>query len=135
MVISVHSLRRLALAAAALFALTAGGCGGRSGGDPITTDELLDRINGGSAPYVLDVRAAGEFETIRIAGAVNIPHYQLDGRISELPDPSTEIVLVDQKGGRSRAARNILEAAGFENLRELEGHMFQWVMQKYPVEH
>lgn len=116
-----------------LAVLLISGCGEEGGGKPISAEELLDRLNAGNVPLVLDVRSAGEFETIHIAGAQNIPLYLLEERFAELPGPDEEVVLVDQKGGRSRAARRILLDAGFTNVRILEGHMFQWVMNKYPA--
>lgn len=116
-----------------LAVLLISGCGDEGGGKPISVEELLDRLNAGSVPLVLDVRSAGEFETIHIAGARNIPLYLLEERLAELPGPDEEVVLVDQKGGRSRAARRILRDAGFTNVRILEGHMFQWVLSRHPV--
>lgn len=101
---------------------------------PISARELLERLDDGTAPLILDVRSTGEFSTIRIAGSLNIPHYTLEDRLGELPEPDSEIVLVDQKGGRARAARQTLSGAGYTNIRFLEGHMFQWVMNKYPTE-
>ena len=43
-------------------------CGEEGGGKPISAEELLDRLNAGNVSLVLDVRSAGEFETIHIAG-------------------------------------------------------------------
>lgn len=101
---------------------------------PISAQELLERLDDGTAPLILDVRSTGEYSTIHIAGSLNIPHYTLEDRLGELPEPDSEIVLVDQKGGRARAARQTLTDAGYTNIRLLEGHMFQWVMNKYPTE-
>ncbi|MFC1680562.1 rhodanese-like domain-containing protein [Pseudomonadota bacterium] len=129
----LHRWMRVRPVFVALAVLLIFACGEEGGGKPISAEELLDRLNAGNVSLVLDVRSAGEFETIHIAGARNIPLYLLEERLAELPGPDEEVVLVDQKGGRSRAARRILLDAGFTNVRILEGHMFQWVLSRHPV--
>ena len=47
-------------------------------------DELVSRIEAGNVT-VLDVRPSREFEAGHIAGAVSIPHDELEKRLSELP--------------------------------------------------
>ena len=97
--------------------------------------ELLKRIEDGSAPTILDVRSPGEYATVHIPGAINIPHYELNDRLSELIDMRhQEIVVHCQQGPRADIAQNILNDAGFTKIRELEGHMYQWVLERYPVE-
>lgn len=119
---------------ALLLVLIVSGCGDEGASAPISAEALLGRLDDGTAPVILDVRSTGEYSTIHIAGSLNIPHYTLEDRLGELPGPDSEIVLVDQKGGRARAARQTLSDAGFTNIRILDGHMFQWVMNQYPTE-
>jgi rhodanese-related sulfurtransferase len=60
--------------------------------------------------------STGEYQTLHISGAVDSPHYTLKGRLSELSEPDDEIVLVDQKGGRTRKARQVLAESGFTKI-------------------
>lgn len=130
----VRWLQCLHTALIGLVVLVISGCGEAGVGKPMAAEELLERMRDGTAPLILDVRSTGEFDTIHIASALNIPHFNLKDRLGELPDPGSEVVLVDQKGGRARQARTILADAGFTNVRLLDGHMFQWVMNKHPIE-
>jgi rhodanese-related sulfurtransferase len=58
--------------------------------EPISRDELLDRLRCGSAT-VLDVRPEDEFQQGHVPGALNIPLAQLERRLAELP-PDREVV-------------------------------------------
>jgi len=58
--------------------------------EPVSRDELLDRLRAGSAA-VLDVRPEDEFANGHLPEALNIPLAQLERRLAELP-PDQEIV-------------------------------------------
>jgi rhodanese-related sulfurtransferase len=58
--------------------------------EPVSRDELLDRLRAGSAA-VLDVRPEDEFANGHLPEALNIPLAQLERRLTELP-PDQEIV-------------------------------------------
>lgn len=131
---SLRWLQSLRAALAGMVVLVIFGCGEAGDSKPMAAEELLDRIREGTAPMILDVRSTGEFAALHIAGAINIPHFKLKDRLEELPGTGVEVVLVDQKGGRARQARTLLLDEGFTNVRMLDGHMFQWVMSKYPIE-
>ena len=52
--------------------------------EPVSRDELLDRLRTGTAA-VLDVRPEDEFADGHLPNAVNIPFSQLERRLAELP--------------------------------------------------
>lgn len=52
--------------------------------EPVSREELLDRLRCGSAT-VLDVRPEDEFQQGHLEGALNIPLAQLERRLAELP--------------------------------------------------
>ena len=52
--------------------------------EPVSRQELLDRLRCGSAP-VLDVRPEVEFKMGHLPSALNIPLAQLEQRLAELP--------------------------------------------------
>ena len=62
---------------------------------------------------LLDVRTPAEFAQGSVAGALNIPLQQLEGRLRELPK-NKKIVTFCRSGGRSGSAAGILSRAGFQ---------------------
>jgi molybdopterin/thiamine biosynthesis adenylyltransferase/rhodanese-related sulfurtransferase len=76
---------------------------------------------------VLDVREPREVEIARIEidGALVIPLGELPRRLGELPTHA-EIVTFCHHGLRSLRAREILQAAGFGNVRSLAGGIDAW---------
>jgi rhodanese-related sulfurtransferase/DNA-binding transcriptional ArsR family regulator len=89
----------------------------RSAMDAIDFDELKTRLKAGSV-ILLDVRPAEEYAAGHIAGAISIPHDQLDERLRELPKDKEVVaycrgpycVFADQavatlKGKRRKARR------------------------------
>jgi len=101
----------------------------------IAPAELAERLAGGSAPLILDVRTPEEFASGHIPGAVNVPQDQLAERISSLDlAPDTEIVVHCERGGRARASASVLADAGYTRVRDLSGHMQVWRAKSLPVE-
>lgn len=65
----------------------------------------------------IDVRSPEEFATGHLAGATNIPHDEIAGRIAALvPDKSTEIHLYCRSGRRSGLAREVLLGQGYTKV-------------------
>ena len=74
---------------------------------------------------LLDVRSSEEFSGGHIEGAINIPIQELAGRLDELGDKSSPIVVYCQVGGRSVMAKRLLESNGFTQVHDLGG-IGQW---------
>jgi rhodanese-related sulfurtransferase len=83
------------------------------------------------AQHLIDVRTASEFSTGHIAGAVNIPLDQIEGRIADI-DPTAPLVLVCKAGTRARTAANLI-APCRGNASVLEGGMDAWYRARRPV--
>lgn len=94
----------------------------------MTVSELKRRVEGKSAPFVLDVRQPEEFNEASIDGAVLIPLGQLETRLGEL-DKNAEIVVHCKSGGRSTRAVQFLESRGFANVANLTGGITSWLAQ------
>ncbi|WP_346924644.1 molybdopterin-synthase adenylyltransferase MoeB [uncultured Arthrobacter sp.] len=83
--------------------------------------------------HLVDVRETGEFEIVRIDGAVLIPQ----GRIlageawHELPQ-DTDIVFHCKGGTRSAAVLAAARTAGYERVSHLEGGILAWVRDVEP---
>lgn len=87
----------------------------------INAAELIERLNNGDAPLLLDVREKIEYYTYNIGG-INIPLSVLADEWEQLDDnKSAEIVVVCKAGIRSRTAQQILQQHGFGNVKNLTG--------------
>jgi rhodanese-related sulfurtransferase len=75
--------------------------------------------------FILDVREPYEWDEIHIPGAKLAPLGELKDRLSELP-VDQEIVVVCRSGNRSAVGRDILLAAGFDQVTSMAGGMNQW---------
>ena len=100
--------------------------------EPVSRDELLDRLRAGSAA-VLDVRPEDEFANGHLPEALNIPLAQLEQRLAELP-PDQEIVAYCRGPWcvLSFEAVAILRQRGFR-VRRLEDGYPEWKMAGLPV--
>lgn len=89
----------------------------------------------GTRPDVrlLDVRTPGEFESVHIQGAYNVPLDTLGEHAREIGSVANPIVLVCQSGQRARKAEDALARAGMGNLHVLDGGVNGWVAAGLPV--
>ncbi len=79
----------------------------------------------------LDVRTPGEHAQIRLPGAILIPLSTLRGRLDEIPRDK-EVVTFGQISLRGYEASLILRAAGFPQVRVLDGGIAMWPYEKLP---
>ena len=83
---------------------------------------------------VLDVRTPEEYAQSHIPGAVNIPVADLLSRVAELSSlKDEEIVVYCQLGPRAAFAGYVMTQNGFTGVRDLQGHMQQWLADGHPV--
>jgi rhodanese-related sulfurtransferase len=100
----------------------------------ITSQELADRIQAGSAPFILDVRTVEEFAEGHVPGAVNIPVSDLANRAGEImPYQQEEIVVYCAVGPRAYFVGMLMEKNGFTGVLDLKGHMHEWVSRGHPT--
>jgi adenylyltransferase/sulfurtransferase len=85
-------------------------------------------IDGGKAPFLLDVREPYEYMLCHIEGAKLIPLGQLPGRLSEL-DKQSDIVVYCHSGERSASAARLLKNSGFGKVTNLKGGIKAWAEQ------
>jgi rhodanese-related sulfurtransferase len=86
--------------------------------------EYDDVVHAGT--QFIDVREPHEFSERSFSGAVNIPLDLLPGRLGEL-DKARRTVLLCRSGGRSTTAAELLTAAGFTEVINLDGGMFAYM--------
>ena len=83
---------------------------------------------------LLDVRTPGEYETVHIRGAYNVPLDTLGEHAEEIRATVDEpVVLICQSGSRARKAEEALKAAGMPNLHVLDGGVNGWIGEGKPV--
>ena len=99
----------------------------------ITTAELAAWLNdhNRSAPLLLDIRTAAEFEVSHLAGA---RHVAPDALASVVHGPKDRaIVTYCSVGYRSGAFAKKLRDAGYTNVMNLEGSIFRWANERRPI--
>ncbi|MFV5996786.1 rhodanese-like domain-containing protein [Streptomyces sp. NPDC056231] len=100
----------------------------------IDSAALQRLIREGRGPRLLDVRTPGEFRSVHIPGAYNVPMATLREHRAELRTHLDEdVVLVCRSGTRAAQAEAALAEAGLPNLRVLDGGMIAWETAGGPV--
>ena len=82
--------------------------------------------------YLLDVRTPQEFQQARIAGAHLIPIDQVMQRVGELPK-NQPILVYCAVGSRSAQVFNFLARRGYAEVYNLDGGIYAWAAQGYPL--
>ncbi len=80
--------------------------------------ELLEKDS--SSLFLLDVRTREEYALGTIEGAVNIPHYEVRGRLSEIPRDKPVVVFC-AVGHRGYLAERVLRQNGWTDVLNLSG--------------
>lgn len=99
----------------------------------IRPEDLDDRIGGGNAPFVLDIRPRSDFQRTAIDGSHNVPVYDdlrggdddaLRAHLDEIPR-GEDVVVVCKMGVVAKRATSLLEAAGYD-AATLAGGISGW---------
>lgn len=100
----------------------------------VRPEDLAGLMKESAAVRLLDVRTPGEYESVHIRGAYNVPLDTLGEHGPELRVAVSEpVVLVCQSGQRARRAEEALKRAGMPNLHVLDGGMNAWMASGQPV--
>ena len=114
-----------------------------------TLKELLNAHNKESVPYIsvqelampkteaiiLDARELDEYKVSHIDNAVHVGYdeFDLDTVVKSLPDTSSTIVVYCSVGIRSENIAHKLKKAGYYNVLNLYGGIFEWKNNNFPV--
>jgi phage shock protein E len=84
---------------------------------------------------VLDIRTPEEYDTARLADAVNVDFYDTDfaDQLDEL-DKNDPYVMYCNSGNRSSEAVKTMKDLGFVEVYEIDGGIVNWFKSGYPVE-
>lgn len=111
-------------------------------------ERTLKQLNSGSVPYVyvnelrqqsdkifLDTRKREEYEVSHLKDAIWVGYkdFQKDSVISKIKDKNMPIVVYCSIGVRSEDIGEKLQKAGFTNVQNLYGGIFEWKNQGNPV--
>lgn len=99
---------------------------------PAEVDVAWLAANRASVLVLVDVRTPAEFAGGHVPGAVNMPLSDLETRMDEL-DPSTDVHVICQSGGRSSRAAEMLRARGFTAVN-VAGGTGAWTAAGHPTE-
>lgn len=94
-------------------------------GKGISPREVRERMARGDELVLLDVRGPPEHKEVRIPGATLIPLGMLRERLGELPRDKL-IVAFCKISLRGYEAQKILDAAGFEKVKFMDGGVLTW---------
>lgn len=93
----------------------------------VSAPDLLDQIERGVAPPIVDVRSRAEYEQGHVPGAIHIPFTTLlFGRAPVPLGRDRPVVVYCGHGPRARLAAAGLRRRGFIDVRLLAGHMSAW---------
>ncbi len=100
--------------------------------EELSVQELYEKMNNGSRPFILDVREPDEL-AISSLPATLIPLGELTARYNELEEhKNDEIVCLCRTGNRSAQACFFLRNKGFTNVKNLSGGINQWAREIDP---
>ena len=103
----------------------------------INVDELYKRMQGDTAPLIVDVRSPTslELERRRIPGALSVPVQEVERQVRSLPR-DREIILYCNCPNEASAAQaaKLLLGQGFRHVRPLRGGLDAWIAAGYAVE-
>jgi rhodanese-related sulfurtransferase len=111
--------------------------------------EVLTKYNKGNIPYmsvaslnekvnevtILDARELNEFKVSHLKNSIFVGYknFHINEVIKQLPNKSEQIVVYCSVGVRSEEIANKLKIAGYTNVQNLYGGIFEWKNNDYPV--
>jgi rhodanese-related sulfurtransferase len=97
----------------------------------IQPEELTDQQNA----FILDTREKAEYDVSHLKNAiwVGYKNFQLDSVIPKIKTRKSEIVVYCSIGVRSEDIGEKLMKAGYSNVKNLYGGIFEWKNKGYPV--
>jgi len=93
----------------------------------INVQELKTKLDNKESFVFIDVRETHEYEEFNL-GATLIPLGDIANKLGDFEDAKDkEVVVHCRSGARSGMAKNLMQQAGFQNVRNLEGGVLAWI--------
>ncbi len=99
----------------------------------INTETLEKKLSEHAAPILLDAREPDEYAVSHIKGARNVGYKKFDLKSLSGIDKDAPIVVYCSVGYRSEKIGEELQKAGFSNVVNLRGGIFDWANQRLPL--
>ena len=112
-------------------------------------EKLLKQYNDNSVPYItvqelampktnaviLDSRELKEYKTSHLKNAIHVgyDHFNIDSVQKKIPNKDTKIVVYCSVGIRSESIADSLKKAGYRQVENLYGGIFEWKSNDLPV--
>ncbi|WP_289060895.1 rhodanese-like domain-containing protein [uncultured Zobellia sp.] len=95
----------------------------------------IEQLENATNPIFLDAREKTEYEVSHLKDAIWVGYdtFQLDSVTSHLQNKNKEIVVYCSIGVRSEDIGEKLKKAGYTNVKNLYGGIFEWKNKGYPV--
>ncbi|AVI51041.1 rhodanese-like domain-containing protein [Pukyongia salina] len=102
---------------------------------PYISVEELRMLQLNDEVYILDAREFEEYEVSRIPGGLFIGFSDFSSEMitEKIPDSDRTIVVYCSLGIRSEEIGEKLRKAGYSNIRNLYGGIFEWKNNGYPI--
>ncbi len=100
----------------------------------VSSEQLSQDINDKNGVVVLDAREETEFRVSHIKGALNVGYDRLNLRVVKRLPKDAKIVIYCSIGYRSEKVGEKLKKAGYTNVYNLYGGIFDWSNNGYPLE-
>ena len=101
--------------------------------ETITVEELNRRVSGSVAPFIIDARTEGEWNSGHIDGAHHIHTWLIENRIDEIPR-DRPVAVICGSGYRGSIAASLLMRHGFNDVANVLGGMSAWNAASMRVE-
>jgi len=96
---------------------------------------VLERLQKGDKPLLVDVREDGEWTKGRIAGAIHLGKGIIERDIEKaVPDKDAEIILYCGGGFRSALAADNLQRMGYRRVLSMDGGWRGWLEAGGPTQ-
>ena len=104
-----------------------------SGSVPLISPEELQKKVQTTQLVLLDTRSEKEYSVSHLEGALLVDYAQFEVRQLQAIPKHTPIVVYCSVGYRSERVGEKLQAAGYTDVQNLYGGLFEWVNQGRPV--
>lgn len=95
----------------------------------LSVTQIKAKMDGGWAPFVLDVRKPHEADIVRFDNAdLLVPHEQISAHFESVPR-DRDVLVHCKTGGRSAKAAKVLADAGYPNVTNMEGGITGWAKE------
>jgi rhodanese-related sulfurtransferase len=102
--------------------------------DTIPADRLKRLLDSGVKLFLVDLRAAKEFQQNRLPGAHSIPSTELASRFGEIPKTVRAVLYCDCQKHESGDKAVFLKSQGYRNISIMLEDYTEWMKRGYPVE-